>query len=144
MTKSTMAHAGFPRSLWTEDMRHAVYVKNRVYNKSTQGIPYEMMFGVKPDIHHIRKFGALAYAHIPVSPGRKKNDVNVKNGFVLGYAEDVIGCKVYFPGEHTVKFVSDLLVTENIVYRDRHDVEVAKDDLSSLHFDKDDEEQHTF
>ena len=99
-------------------MRNAVNIKNRVYNKSTQGIPYKMMFGVKPDIHHIRKFGALTYAHIPVSPGRKKNDVNVKIGCVLGSAEDVEGCKVYFPGEHTVKFVSDLRVTENTVYID--------------------------
>ena len=116
--KSTMAHAGFPRSLLPEAMRNTVYVKTRVYNKSTQGIPYKMMFGVKPDIHHIRKFGALTYAHIPVSPGRKKNDISVKTGFVLGYAEDVVGCKVYFPGEHTVKFVSDLRVTENTVYID--------------------------
>ena len=98
ITKSPMTHAAFPRSLGTDAMRDAVYVKNRVYNKSTQGIPYEMMFGVKPDIHYIRTSGALAYAHIPVSPGRMKNDVNVKIGFVLGCAEDVVGCKVYiFP-----------------------------------------------
>ena len=42
-----------------------------------------------------------------------------------------------------MKFVSDLRVTESIVYRDRHDVEVEEDDLSSLHFDQDDDEQHT-
>ena len=35
MTKSTVAHAGFLRSLWPKTMRNAVYVKNRVYNKST-------------------------------------------------------------------------------------------------------------
>ena len=91
MTKSTMAHAGFPRSLWTEAMRNAVYVKNRVYNNSTQGIPYEMMVGVNDDIHHIRKFGALAYEHVSVSPGRKKNDVNIKIGFVLDYEKYVAG-----------------------------------------------------
>ena len=94
--KSTMAHAGFPRSLLPEAMRNTVYVKTRVYNKSTQGIPCEMMFGAKPHIHHIRTFGAIAYAHIPASPGRKKNDISVKTGFVLGYAEDVVWCKVYF------------------------------------------------
>ena len=140
MTKSTMAHAGFLRSLWAEAMRNAVYVKNRVYNKSTQGIPYEIIFGVKPDIQYIRKFGALAYAHVPVSPVRNKNDVNVKIGFVLGCEEDLVGCKAYFPDEHTVKFVSDLRVTENIIYRDRHDVEVEEDSLSSLHFNQDDNE----
>ena len=34
MTKSTMDHAGFPRSIWTEAMRNSVYVKNRFYNKA--------------------------------------------------------------------------------------------------------------
>ena len=50
-----------------------------------------MMFGAKPDIHHIRKFGYLAYVHIPVSLRRKKHDMHVKIGFELGYAEDVVG-----------------------------------------------------
>ena len=61
---------------------------------------------------------------------------------VLGYAEDVVGCKVYFTDEHTVKFVSDFRVTENIVYCDQHDVEVEEDDNSSPHFDQDDDKQH--
>ncbi|POM62613.1 Integrase [Phytophthora palmivora] len=30
-----------------------------------------MMFGTKPDIHHIRKFGSLAYVHVPATPGRR-------------------------------------------------------------------------
>lgn len=60
MTKASMHHAGFPKSLWPEAIRNAVYVNNRVYNTDTQGIPSEMMFGAKPDRHHIRKFGALA------------------------------------------------------------------------------------
>ena len=42
-----------------------------------------------------------------------------------------------------MKFVSDLRVSMNIVYRDRHDVEVEEDDLSSPHFDQDDYEQNT-
>jgi len=136
MTKATMLQAGFPVSLWPEALRNAAYVKNRVYNKGTQGIPYEKMFGIKPDVHHIRKFGALAYVHVPVRPGRRKHHNNAKIGYVLGYAEDVVGCKVYFPDERTVKFVTDLRVAEDVVYRDRHDVELDEDDLSSLHFTK--------
>jgi hypothetical protein len=136
MTKATMKDAGFPRSLWPEALRNAVYLKNRVYNKGTQGIPFEMMFGVKPDIHHIRKFGALAYVHIPVSPGRRKHQDNAKIGFVLGYAEDVVGCKVYLPEDRTAKFVADLRVSEDIMYRDRHEISVEDSDLDSLHFEQ--------
>ncbi|KAE9033053.1 hypothetical protein PR001_g10331 [Phytophthora rubi] len=139
MTKASMHHAGFPKSLWPEAMRNAVYVKNRVYNKGTQGVPFEMMFGAKPDLHHIRKFGALAYVHVPVSPGRKHHD-NAKLGFVLGYAEDVVGCKVYFPEERTAKFVADLRIAEDVVYRDRHEVSVEDADLESLHFKRNENE----
>jgi hypothetical protein len=70
-----------------------------------------MMFGVKPDLHRTRKFGAFAYVHIPVSPGTHKRQDNAKTDFVLGYAETVVGCKAYFPEERTVKFVADLRVT---------------------------------
>uniref|UniRef100_H3GP40 Integrase catalytic domain-containing protein n=1 Tax=Phytophthora ramorum TaxID=164328 RepID=H3GP40_PHYRM len=140
MTKASMHHAGFPKSLWPEAMRNAVYVKNRVYNKGTQGVPFEMMFGAKPDLRHIRKFGALAYVHVPISPGRRKHHDNAKLGFVLGCAEDVVGCKVSFPEERTAKFVADLRIAEDVVYRDRHEVSVEDADLESLHFKRSENE----
>ncbi|DAZ94373.1 TPA: hypothetical protein N0F65_001107 [Lagenidium giganteum] len=31
------------------------------------------MFGFRPDIHHLRSFGSLAYVHVPVA-GRGKRD----------------------------------------------------------------------
>ncbi|KAG4062838.1 hypothetical protein PC123_g2278 [Phytophthora cactorum] len=112
MIKATMEHAGFSRSLWPEAMRNALYVKNRVYNKSTQGVPYEMMFAVKPDVHHFRKLGALAYAHVPVLPGRRKHHSNTKVGFALGLTSGG-GCSI-------------------------STAEVDEDGWSSLHFSQDD------
>ncbi|POM58850.1 Reverse transcriptase [Phytophthora palmivora] len=75
------------------------------------GIPYKIMFGVSPDIHHIRKFGALAC-----------------------YEEDGEGCKIYFHEGHTATRVADLLVAEDVVYRDRHDL-VDDADTDSLLFE---------
>ncbi|KAG3092069.1 hypothetical protein PI124_g16956 [Phytophthora idaei] len=76
-------------------MRNAVYVKNRVFNKGTQGVLYKWMFSVKPDVHHVRKFEALVYVHVPVALSRRKHYSNTKIGFVLRYAEGVIGGKVF-------------------------------------------------
>ncbi|KAK1946165.1 Retrovirus-related Pol polyprotein from transposon TNT 1-94 [Phytophthora citrophthora] len=134
MMKAMMYQSGLPRSFWPEALITAVYIKNRVYNKGTGGIPFEMMFGVKPDIHHIRKFGSLAYVHVPVSPGHRKHQDNAKLGYVLGYAENVIGCKVFFYDEHTAKFVPDLRVAEDVMYRDWYEVTSEDADLESLHF----------
>ncbi|KAL4117324.1 hypothetical protein PRIC2_011316 [Phytophthora ramorum] len=94
------------------------------------------MFGIKPDVHHTRTFGALPYMHVPVIPGRRKYHNNAKIGYVSGYAEDIVGCNVLFPNERTAKFVTDLRVAEDIVYRDRHGVELDEDGLGSLHFTK--------
>ncbi|KAG3074134.1 hypothetical protein PI125_g22080 [Phytophthora idaei] len=102
-----------------------------------------MMFGIKPDLHHIRKFGALAYVHVPVTPGRKQHHDNAKLGFVLGYAEDIVGCKVFFPDDRTAKFVADLRVAEDVIYRDRHDASVDDADLESLHSEQSSEMEET-
>jgi hypothetical protein len=53
---------------------------------------------------------------------------------VLGYSEDVVGCKAYFPEERTAKYVPELRVAEEVVYRDRNTVDVDDLDLASLYF----------
>ncbi|DAZ98944.1 TPA: hypothetical protein N0F65_001383 [Lagenidium giganteum] len=132
MTKAQMHASGFPRSFWPDTLMNATYIKNRLYNKPINGVPYQRMFGVRPDIHHIRKFGALAYVHVPKGPNRNKEVANAKVGFVLGYAEDTVGCRVYIPDECTRRFVADVRVHEEVVYRDRHDV--AVEEMGSVEF----------
>ena len=43
--QATMFHPEFPHTFWKEAMRNVIYVKGRIYNKGTRGIPYEMKFG---------------------------------------------------------------------------------------------------
>lgn len=102
-----------------------------------------MNFGVKPDVHHIRKFDSLAYAHVPVTLGRRKHDRNAKLDYVLGYTKNVVGYKVYFPSEHTAKFMSDLRVAEEVVYRDRHEVDEESADWSSLNFSMEEQDENS-
>ncbi|GMF24339.1 unnamed protein product [Phytophthora fragariaefolia] len=101
MVKAHMHASGFPRSFWPYALKNAAYIKTRVYAKPVEGVPYEGMFGVKPDIHHIRKFGSLAYVHVPISPDKQKQDANAYVAFGLGYAEDTVGCQVFIPTERT-------------------------------------------
>ena len=83
------------------------------------------MFGMRPDIHHLRTFGSSAYAYVRADARRHKLNRNTKFGYVLGYEEDVLGCKIYFPDERTRKFVSDIRVNEQVLYRDRHTTEYS-------------------
>ena len=113
-----------------------MYVKNRVYNKSTI---WCLELSLTP-YQNIR--GSCIRAYTSITRTQEKWH-KCQIGFVPGYAEDAVGCKVYFPDENIAKFVSDVRVNENIVYRDRHVADVEEVDLSSLHFNHDDEEQST-
>jgi hypothetical protein len=125
MMKAAMHSAGFPRSFWIYALLNAVFVKNHVYCKAIKGIPYQRMFGVVPDIHHIRPFGCLVYVQVPVSPEKQKHDPNAMVAFLLGYREDTVGCLVHIPSEKTVKFVAEVRVREDITYADRHGIDPA-------------------
>ncbi|GMF61978.1 unnamed protein product [Phytophthora fragariaefolia] len=120
MVKTMMYQSGLPASFWTSALETTVYVKNHIICKGAGCTPYEIMFDSKPDIHHIRAFGSLAYCHTPKSK-RKKFAMNCKMGFLIGYREDVVGCQVYFPTEHKKGFVSDVKINEAIKYKDRHE-----------------------
>ncbi|KAE9182202.1 hypothetical protein PF004_g24314 [Phytophthora fragariae] len=119
MVKTMMHQSGLPPSFWTHALETAVYVKNRVFCKGAGCTPYELMFGSKPDIHHVRAFGSVTYCHTPVSK-RKKLSVKCSIGFLIGYREDVVGCHIYFPTEHKRGFVSDVKINEQIKYKDRY------------------------
>ncbi|POM70357.1 LOW QUALITY PROTEIN: Copiatype Polyprotein [Phytophthora palmivora] len=120
MMKSMMKEAGFPTSFWVEALHYAVYLKNRTFSSATDCTPYECMWDRRPDIHHVRKFGALVYAHTKVGPSRHKFADNCRIGFVLGYRDGLLGCKVYFPTEGTVQVAGEITVNEQILYKDRH------------------------
>ncbi|KAG2769376.1 hypothetical protein PC116_g1560 [Phytophthora cactorum] len=118
MMKAMVKEAGVPTSFWVDAFHYAVYLKNRSY--STPIGPYEAMWGRKPDIHHVKKFGALAYVHTKVDPLRHKFADNCRVGFVLGYRESALGCKIYFPKEGTALFGGQVTVNEQVLYKDRY------------------------
>ncbi|KAE8890707.1 hypothetical protein PF007_g17656 [Phytophthora fragariae] len=120
MMKSMMKEAGLPTSFWVDALHYAVYLKNRSYSTPIEQTSYEAMWNRKLDIHHVRKFEALAYVHSKVGPSRHKYADNCRVGFTLGYRENALGCKVYFPTEGSVLFGGQVIVNEQVLYKDRH------------------------
>ncbi|KAE9047576.1 hypothetical protein PR003_g1033 [Phytophthora rubi] len=78
------------------------------------------MWNRKPDIHHLRKFGAPAYVHSKVGPSRHKFTDHCRVGFTLRCRENALGSKVYFPTEGSVLFGGQVTVNEQVLYKDRH------------------------
>ena len=89
------------------------------------------MLDQSPDIHHLRTFESLAYAHVRADARRRKLNRHAKIGYVLGYADDVLDCKLHFPDDRTRKFVPDIRVNEHVLYRDRHTTTATLSDANS-------------
>ncbi|KAG6516961.1 hypothetical protein ZIOFF_020337 [Zingiber officinale] len=60
-----------PKALWAKGMKCATYVINRVPLSSTNNkAPYELLFGVKPNVEYHRVFGLICYIHVSDSQKR--------------------------------------------------------------------------
>ena len=116
MSKAMMLQSGFLKSFRVNSLSTAVYLKNRTYSKASKKTPYECMFKARPDVHHIWKFGAEAYVHVPVSTQIRKFDKNATIGYILGFRENSAGYKVYVPEGNITRFVADARVDKNVMF----------------------------
>jgi hypothetical protein len=54
-----------PKEIWTELLDTTIYLKNRAPTHLLEQTPYEKLYGMKPDLSHLRTIGTLAWAMIP-------------------------------------------------------------------------------
>lgn len=102
--------------LWAEAVNTAAYIRNRLPNTRTgsKATPYELWFGRKPDVSHLRVFGSAAFVHNH-DPKRKKFDARSRKGIFVGYdtnTDKVV--KVYDPETRKIERVSDVQIEERV------------------------------
>jgi hypothetical protein len=111
--RSVLKRAGLPKSMHMKAANYVVHVRNRAYKKTHEVTPYELRYGVKPNVDYFKIFGCLAYAHVPKEK-RKKLDDRAKKCIFVGYSDeynsyelyDLISGKFYFG--KSVDFVEDV------------------------------------
>ena len=86
-----------PQFLWTETLKTAVYILNRVPTKAVSKTPFESFKGWKPSLRHIRVWGCPFEVRI-YNPQEKKLDLRTISGYFIGYAER---SKFYCPSHST-------------------------------------------
>ncbi|QRW09611.1 Transposon Tf2-1 polyprotein [Ceratobasidium sp. AG-Ba] len=76
--------AQLPKYLWVEAFRHACYLKNRTYTHSLveKKTPYELMYGVKPDVSALREFGSPCWVLDQSGKNTKLDPKSHKSTFV--------------------------------------------------------------
>ena len=105
--RSMLNHIQMEKKWWSEAMNTAVYVTNRVacafWPTKT---PFEVCFENKPDLSHMKVFGAQDYAHI----GKTKRLKLDKKTFKCM----LLGCIIEVNGYHVWNFSSKRLEISNI------------------------------
>ena len=88
---------GLPLHLWAEACNTTVYVQNRCPHRILgMSTPEETYSGKKPDLSHLRIFGANVYMHV-MKDARKKLEPTAEVGIFVGYTDTPHNYRVYFP-----------------------------------------------
>jgi len=108
-----LIQSGLPQSFWAEAVSAANYVRNRCPSKSLNGkTPYEIWYGEKPNVRHLREFGAKVLV-LDKSQSKGKFDDRSKEGVLLGHSEHSKGYRVWISRDRKVETVRDIRVIKS-------------------------------
>ena len=104
-SRALLHSAQLPTSFWAFAMAHANYIRNRVptshLHLEQSDNPFEAMFGIQPEILHLREFGCSAYVHVADSQ-RTKWQSKARRGIYVGRNGKSKTDLIYFKDTHTV------------------------------------------
>jgi transposase InsO family protein len=95
-TRAMLKEATLEPKLWAEAVVTANYLRNRSPVSGKPKTPWELFFGSRPDVSHLRTFGSPAYVHIPKekrSALGKLDDVS-ERGIMVGYMPNGKGYRI--------------------------------------------------
>lgn len=112
------AHKNIAQNLWAEMINTAAYILNRTAPTNVpETSPYELWYGRKPELKHLRVIGSICYAHVPKQQRRKMDRKAVK-GILLGYDNDD-GYRIYSEEESKLIRSRDVIFEEKILEQKR-------------------------
>ena len=84
-----MREAKIHRRYWPEIMKTVAYLKNRtIANTAENRTPYEIFFGKKPNVEHLKIYGSRVFVRVPESLRKSKWDDKSQLGVLVGYVEN--------------------------------------------------------
>ena len=113
-----------PDDLWGEAVINANFIRNRSPVSKKDKTPWELFFGIKPDVSILRSFGSTAYAHIPKEKRTKLDDVS-ERGVMVGYMPNGNGYRILMDDNSIVRS-RDVVFDEKINRIDTKPTETPK------------------
>ena len=111
--RSMLIDSGVPLDLWAEAMFTANYIRNRSPASGVTRTPWEMFYGVFPDVSHLRVFGAKAFVQVPQQL-RRKLDVRSQEGMFVGYEPNSKAYRVLLNGSRKIVISRDVIFDESV------------------------------
>jgi hypothetical protein len=105
MTRAMLVDSSLTVWFWPLAAQAAVHIKNRVPHASLKPdtTPFEGWFKRKPDLSHLRPFGALVTTRKTNSDELMKLVPRGEEGRFVGYARDSKGYLIWFPNSRTIR-----------------------------------------
>ena len=121
-----------PLKLWSILIQGIAHIKNRTYNSTIKTSPYEFITKQKPNLSYIRILGSLCYTLVPKQTRGGKNFSNKsKKGILLGF-ESSNNFIVYIPEDNKVIITRDIVIKEELNYKDDYKLEEDYNTLLEL------------
>ena len=124
LARAMLLHARLPIVFWGHAVLAAIYILNRRLNKNNnkEKTPYELWFGKKPNLKHLRVFGCDVYYHTNQNTVMlSKFDERMKKAIFIGYDEKTIdGYLCYDPVTNNILTRRCVIFEEEMftLYRD--------------------------
>lgn len=101
MLNTLKADAKLPKFLWAELANTAAYIRNFIPLIRLNGkTPFEIWFGRKPNVSHLRVVGSRAFAH---APHRLKLDNRAEEFVLVGYESKSHSYRLWNPKTNAIK-----------------------------------------
>ena len=105
MARTMLIDSSLPPQFWGEALMAAAHVRNRMPCSSNpnNASPFEMRFGKRPDLCHLRPFGVTAFVRI--QKHITKISSRALQGFLVGYGHSISnqkGWRIFLPAENKV------------------------------------------
>ncbi|UYV66483.1 hypothetical protein LAZ67_4001843 [Cordylochernes scorpioides] len=129
--RTMLIDSKLPLKFWSESVKVAVHINNRIKIKEMNTTPFEIYKGWKPNIVYLKRFGSEAYVHIRKEK-RKKMEPKAHKRIMMGYSMIRKGYRIYLPEMNNIHEVSDVKFNEaKLGYylmnnRDENDIDLSE------------------
>ncbi|KAG8489064.1 hypothetical protein CXB51_017032 [Gossypium anomalum] len=116
MARCLLFQSKLPSNFWAEAVNTSVYLLNRLPTHAVKDkTPFEAWHGLKPTVSHLKVFGCVCYAHIPVEK-RNKLEERAVPVILVGYSSTKKGYRVYNPSTKGILISRDVKFDEDKIW----------------------------